>query len=300
MQRRFIFFINPISGTKGKEILLKKIQDKAAVQNVPYQVLPTNAAGNYYYLKEKISTEHITDIVICGGDGTIGKIAAVLVDEDVRVGIIPMGSGNGLALAANIPTQTDKALDLLFTGKARYIDAFFVNSIFSCMLCGVGFDGKVAHDFAAQSKRGLSTYIQQTLGNFFSATPYPFEVIHKGTAFSTDAYFISVANSNQFGNRITIAPKARLNDGLLDVVIVKKMSKMKLIFAVLKQLFKGVPIDIGNQNFHEKDILYFQSDKLIIHNLGSAPMHLDGDPAPSSKKIYFQVIPSAFKLIQPV
>ena len=300
MQRKIIYFINPISGTKKKESSLKIIEQRTQQQNIPFEFLNTNAQGNYYFLKNKIEQEGITDIVICGGDGTVSKVAASLIDEDVNIGIIPMGSGNGLALAAKIPTDINKALDVIFTGKGRYIDAFFINDVFSCMLCGLGFDAQVAHDFARQTSRGLGTYIKQTLGNFITASPYPFEIVNKGKSFATDAFFISIANSNQFGNHFTIAPKANLNDGLLDIVIVKKMSKMRMIWAILKQIMAGKINEQDERTFHKKDVLYFQTTQLIIHNLTQAPLHIDGDPSNTAKKLVIKIIPDAFKLIQPV
>ena len=115
MQRKIIYFINPISGTKKKESALKIIEQRTQQQNIPFEFLDTNAQGNYFFLKNKIEQEGVTDIVICGGDGTVSKVAASLIDEDVNIGIIPMGSGNGLALAAKIPRETNKALDVIFT-----------------------------------------------------------------------------------------------------------------------------------------------------------------------------------------
>ncbi len=300
MQRKIVYFVNPISGTKEKNSALKVIEERTQQQNIPYQILPTNAQGNYFFLKEKIEKEGITDIVVCGGDGTVSQVASSLIDEDVNIGIIPMGSGNGLALSAKIPKDVNKALDVIFTGKGRYIDAFFINNVFSCMLCGLGFDAQVAHDFAKQPSRGLSTYIKQTLGNFIDARPYPFEIVNEGKSFATEAFFISIANSNQFGNNFTIAPKASLNDGLLDIVIVKKMSKMRLLLAVLKQIMAGKINDHPDRTFHKKNVLYFQTPILIIHNLASAPLHIDGDPANTAKRLVIKIIPDAFKLIQPV
>ena len=299
MTRRIIYFINPISGTRGKEKLVKKIEQRTSLQNIPFEILTTNAEGNYFFLKDKINNEGVTDIVVCGGDGTVSQIASGLMEEDVNIGIIPMGSGNGLALAANIPKQIDKALDVIFTGKASYVDSFFINSSFSCMLCGLGFDAQVAHDFARQPKRGLATYIKQTVINFISARPYTFELVNKGQSFTTEAYFISIANSNQFGNQFTIAPQASLNDALLDIIVVKKMSKLRVIWAVIKQVRRGKIKEYDAKTFHKKHVLYFQTEKLIIHNVDNAPLHIDGDPVSTAKKFMIEIIPNAFKLIQP-
>ena len=300
MARKIIYFINPVSGTKGKGSLIRLIEKKTTSQNIPFEILHTNAQGDYFFLKQKIEEENITDIVICGGDGTVSQIAGCLIDEAINIGIIPMGSGNGLALAAKIPTNPSKALDLIFNGKASYIDSFFINSTFSCMLCGLGFDAQVAHDFAVQGKRGLMPYIKQTFNNFFTAKPYSFDIVNQGKSFNTDAYFISIANSNQFGNNVTIAPQASLSDGLLDVVVVKKMSKFKLLWVVFKQIRNGQIEEYNELTVQHRDVLYFQTPRLIIHKLEGAPLHIDGDPAETARKFSIQIIPQAFKLIQPV
>ncbi len=139
-------------------------------------------------------------MIICGGDGTVNQITEALLGVKVNIGIIPLGSGNGLAFSAKIPHNVEAALEIIFNGKTGLIDAFYINSMFSCMLCGVGFDAQVAHNFSREKKRGLATYVKQSLKNFVSALPYTFSVSANGTSFMTDAFFISIANSNQFCN----------------------------------------------------------------------------------------------------
>lgn len=299
MARKIIYFINPISGTKVKDGVLALIDQKTKQQNIPFEILHTNREGNYEFLKVKIAEEGITDVVICGGDGTVSQVASALIDEPVNIGIIPMGSGNGLAFAAKIPAKPEKALEVIFKGTPVFIDSFLINSVFSCMLCGLGFDAKVAHEFSKQRKRGLANYIKLTVKNFFAAEPYHFEIVNKGETISVAAYFISIANSNQFGNQVTIAPKASLSDGLLDIVVVKKMSKWKLLAAVAKQLTRGKIAEYNEETFRKKEVLYFQTPRLVINNNHSAPLHVDGDPAETADKFVIQVIPRAFRLIQP-
>ena len=210
-----------------------------------------------------------------------------------------MGSGNGLAFAAKIPLNIFKALDLVFNGKASPIDGFYVNDTFGCMLCGLGFDAQVAHAFFNQKKRGLFTYINISMRHFFSSKYYAFNILVNNNSFSTDAFFISIANSNQFGNYVTIAPRASLNDGLLDVVIVKKRNKIQTIFSLLKQIGLG-KIQSCPQVFEkDKGVYYFQTEQIIIQNLGLAPLHIDGEPAETLPKIEIRILPNAFKLIQP-
>lgn len=299
MKRKFIYFVNPISGTKKKPQLLEIIKNKTSEKQIPFEILHTNAAGNYQYLNKKITDEKITDIIVCGGDGTVNQVANALQGVEVNIGIIPMGSGNGLAFAAKIPKQVNKALEIIFTGNAAFIDSFYINKQFSCMLCGLGFDAQVAHDFAKQNKRGLATYVKQSIKNFFSAKPYTFILSVDGNNLTTQAFFISIANSNQFGNNFTIAPQASLQDGLLDIVVVNEMSKMKMIWNVLKQIRIGQVRIYEDKKYHQKEIHYFQTKKLVIQNPQLAPLHIDGDPAVTADNFEIEIVEKAFKLIMP-
>ncbi|MEP6596880.1 MAG: YegS/Rv2252/BmrU family lipid kinase [Ginsengibacter sp.] len=299
MNRKILYFINPISGPPRRTSLQKTIREITLEQNIPFEIFPADKDGKYIYLKEKIKKEKITDVVICGGDGTVNQVAAALLGVDINIGIIPAGSGNGLAFAAKIPRSTVRALQIIFNGKSEYIDALYINNHFSCMLCGIGFDAQVAHDFSLEKKRGLVTYVKQSMKNFLKATPYVFDIAINEKSFSTEAFFISVANSNQFGNNFTIAPKASLSDGLLDIIVVKRMSKLKLLWAVLQQIRFGQVRQSEEINFHKKEVLYFQTDKLIIHNPLLAPLHIDGEPATTHKKFTIKILPAAFKLLQP-
>ena len=168
------------------------------------------------------------------------------------------------------------------------------------MLSGIGFDAKVAQDFATSATRGLFTYTQQSLINFFKAQPYQFEILIDGFSFFTDAYFISIANSNQFGNNVTIAPRASMSDGLLDIVIVRKMNKMILPFSVLLQVAGSNRLMQVIEYFEEKNIIYVQTDKISIRNPSHAPMHIDGEPTDTSAEFKITIIPHCFRLIQPL
>ncbi|HVK48566.1 MAG TPA: YegS/Rv2252/BmrU family lipid kinase [Pseudobacter sp.] len=297
MRRKIIYLINPISGTRGKTSLKELVVSKTKERKIPFEVLPTMIDGDYRFLKSKIKDDGITDIVVCGGDGSVNAVVHSLADMDVNFGIVPMGSGNGLAYAAGIPKNSAKALDIVFDGKPLPTDAFLVNEKFACMLCGLGFDAKVAHEFAEQPKRGLATYASLTTRNFFSAKAYPFKVKANGLSFTTEAFFISVANSNQFGNNFTIAPQAELSDGMLDVVIVKKIAKPLLLLTVLKQVIAGKIKKV--ENSLRSPVIYFQTDNLVIENIAEAPLHIDGEPRESIKNLAIRILPHHFKLIHP-
>jgi YegS/Rv2252/BmrU family lipid kinase len=297
MQRRIIYIINPIAGTRTKKDLQQYVEKATKAKGLPFQIFPSVASGDYSFLQTIIAEEKITDIVIAGGDGTVSQVVGSLMKEDVNFGIIPCGSGNGLALAAKISRTPEKALDVVFNGKASAIDGFYVNDHFACMLCGVGFDAKVAHEFANQPSRGLKTYASLVSKNFFSMVPYHFAIKSNGLEFSTEAFFISIANSNQFGNNFTIAPKALLSDGLLDIVIVKNSAKPVLLYNLVKQIIAGKIKKV--ESSLNLPIIYFQTKEIVIKNIDGAPIHLDGDPAETPEELKVEIKKKCFRLIQP-
>jgi diacylglycerol kinase family enzyme len=169
----------------------------------------------------------------------------------------------------------------------------------STHVCGLGFDATVAHDFSKHKTRGLHTYTKLAIKNFLSAKPYSFIAEVDEKKINVDAFLICIANSNQFGNNFKIAPEASIYDGLLDIVVLKKTSKPEIVLSFIKQIILGQIQNISSKDFDKKNILYFQTKKLKIKNLELAPLHIDGDPAETSKEFSIEILPSVYKLIQP-
>jgi YegS/Rv2252/BmrU family lipid kinase len=299
MERKLLFLVNPISGTRTKEKLIAFISEKLNAVNISFDIDYTNAFGNYTLLKEQVVAKRITDIIIVGGDGSVNQIVRAFAELRLRFGILPVGSGNGLARAAGIPTKIKRALQVIIEGNTMPVDAFTINDKFSCMLSGLGFDAQVAHNFARKAKRGLFNYTKESLLHFFKAQPYSFEIKLPDFGFFTDAFLISIANSNQFGNNVTIAPQAKLNDGLLDVIVVQKMHKVKLPYAVLKQLSGNNKMQQLVQDMEHKNIIYFQTPSLEISNLKLAPLHIDGEAVATAQNLSIKVLPGYFTLFVP-
>ncbi len=297
-ERKILYLVNPVAGTLKKQSLIEYVQKINKENNIQHEIILTNANGNYDFIKEKINNEFFTDVVIVGGDGTVNQVVNALRDINLKFGIIPYGSGNGLAYAAGISKRPSKAMELILQGNSKPVDAFLINGHFSCMLSGIGFDARVAHEFAAKTSRGLLAYTQQSILQYFKAQPYQFEIKIDDFSFFIDAFFISIANSNQFGNHVTIAPKASLNDGLLDVVIVQKMNKIKLPFAIMRQLNGNNKLQKLVDDISKKSILYFQTTSLQIRNLKLAPLHIDGEPVETSAELNVEIIKDCFQLIQ--
>lgn len=299
MKRTLLFLINPIAGTRSKDSLEIYLKNKTEAAELPYVILHSKRNMDAYFLQQAAEDANATDVIACGGDGTVNLAAQAFHNTNINVGIIPVGSGNGLARCAGIPLKPGGAFKIILDGKIQHTDAFKVNDHFSCMLSGLGLDAAVAESFAKKTTRGLYTYTTQTLIQFFKANPYHFNIELPGLCFHSDAFFISIANSNQFGNNVTIAPKASLCDGLLDIVIVQKMVKAGIPLAVMKQLrgdnkLHSVADAVGKQN-----VIYLQTPSLNIVNKQLAPLHIDGDPCETVKDIKIQVIPGAFRLLVP-
>lgn len=298
MKRKLLYIVNPISGTRNKTSLQKIIETKTAAAGFESAIFPSVASGDYSFLYPIIEEKKFTDIIIAGGDGTINQAVNSLRKFELPFGIIPCGSGNGLAFSAGIPKNPERALQIIFNGNTEPCDAFILNESFACMLCGLGFDAQVAHDFANDPKRGLTTYIKKTISNFFTAKTYPFVLTANGKEIRTDALFITIANSNQFGNHFTIAPRASLKDGLLDIVVMTKQTKLNAVLQAFKQV-KGYNKLQEMDTLNEKgSVLYFQTAAIKIENPGLAPMHIDGDPVETKKQLQVQLLKSCFRLIQ--
>jgi YegS/Rv2252/BmrU family lipid kinase len=299
MKRKLLYIVNPISGTKNKSSLREIIETKTTEAGFEFAIYPSVESGNYSFLVPIIKEQNFTDVIIAGGDGTINQVVNFLRKLKIQFGIIPCGSGNGLAFSAGIPKNPEKALQIIFKGKSESCDAFLINETFACMLVGLGLDAQVAHDFANDHKRGLATYIKKTVSNFFTARTYPFVLKTNRKQIKLDALFISIANSNQFGNHFTIAPKASLNDGLLDIVVMAKQNKLIALLQAFRQ--------VGGYNQLQKlevinesaSVLYFQTSEIKIENPQLAPMHIDGDPVETSNEINMQILKDSFQLIYP-
>jgi len=299
LPRRFVFLINPISGTRSKAGLEAFLTRQCHLHEISFTFLQSTPHTTAAMVEMAVYDFKATDLVACGGDGTVNIAAAAAMAADVPLGIIPVGSGNGLARTAQIPLKPSLAFKVLLNGHRQVTDAFSINQHFGCMLSGLGMDAAVAERFAQSQRRGLYTYTTETLFQFFRANPYQFEVELADFSFFTDAFFISVANSNQYGNNMTIAPQASLSDGLLDVIIVQKMPKANLPFAIMRQMRHNKNLRQWVDQIGKQSILYFQVPSLNIKNHRHAPLHIDGDPSNTADIVKYKVLPGAFQLWVP-
>jgi diacylglycerol kinase (ATP) len=305
LSRKLLYIINPIAGNGSRGLLRKLIEEQTRTAGFDFECHDSAIGGDYEELLSQTSKSGFTDIIIAGGDGTINQVVGAFRHLNLPFGIIPCGSGNGLARAAKLSTDPSKALATIFSGTPRPIDGYTVNGQFACELTGLGFDGAVAHAYASSDTRGLNTYIRHAIKQFASAPSYKFNVRVLGQEIALDAYMITVANADQFGNKVTIAPHASLSDGLLDVVIVKKQNKIPLLWRAYRQLsgrnrpLRGEEIVASlSSGAQQQDIHYWQVPSIEIENLGGALIHIDGEPSEAISYTQLRVLPLAFTLIR--
>ncbi|PJF38513.1 MAG: hypothetical protein CUN55_17070, partial [Phototrophicales bacterium] len=215
----------PVSGTARKEHIVSAIHERFCLTNVHYDIVYTQAAGHASELAKKAIQEKYTAVVAVGGDGTVNEVAQVLIHSPLHLGIIPQGSGNGLARHLGIPMDTTKAIERLLSPKSMKIDAAKANGNYFFCTSGVGFDAHVSASFAARTHRGLSGYIFFALQEGFGYRPLTYTIEWHGRVLHTEAFLIAVANSTQYGNNAYIAPQADIQDGQLDVCIIKPFPK---------------------------------------------------------------------------
>jgi YegS/Rv2252/BmrU family lipid kinase len=305
LNRKLFYIINPIAGNGSRGSLRKQIEERTRKAGYDFECRDSAIDGNYDLIAHAIQSKGFTDIIIAGGDGTINQVVGALRYLELPFGIIPCGSGNGLARCAGLSTDPQEALDTIFSGSAMRTDGYTVNGNFACELTGLGFDGAVAHAYAQSATRGLNTYIRHAIKQFASAPSYRFIVRLFGQALSLDAYMITVANANQFGNKVTIAPYASLSDGLLDVIIVKKQHKLPLLWRAYRQLsgqnqpLRGEDIITSlSDKRNQQDIHYWQVSAIEIENLDDAMIHVDGEATSRVEKAKIEIAPSVFQLIR--
>jgi YegS/Rv2252/BmrU family lipid kinase len=305
LNRKLFYIINPIAGNGSRGSLRKQIEERTRKAGYDFECRDSAIDGNYDLIAHAIQSKGFTDIIIAGGDGTINQVVGALRYLELPFGIIPCGSGNGLARCAGLSTDPQEALDTIFSGSAMRTDGYTVNGNFACELTGLGFDGAVAHAYAQSATRGLNTYIRHAIKQFASAPSYRFIVRLFGQALSLDAYMITVANANQFGNKVTIAPYASLSDGLLDVIIVKKQHKLPLLWRAYRQLsgqnqpLRGEDIITSlSDKRNQQDIHYWQVSAIEIENLDDAMIHVDGEATSRVEKAKIEIAPSVFRLIR--
>lgn len=281
--------INPISGGKKKDWIAKEIIKKLSKTH-QIEIMFTEAPQHATTLAKEALGRHTDIIAVVGGDGSVNEVSQAIIGTDATLAIIPTGSGNGFARHLNIPLKVNEAIDLISNGKVEMIDTAKINNRSYLGVAGIGFDAEIGWAFDQFGYRGFFPYMLLTVKEFPKYQPAVYDLLIDGKHYLREAFLISFANSSQFGNGAFIAPKAKVNDGTLDIVIIKKFPSYETV-EIVSRLF--------NHTLHRSKYVEIIKCKEVIIKQKNLKAHIDGEPAFFPDGIEVKVEPSSLKVIIP-
>ena len=299
--KNIAFIINPVSGSKETQSAKKKLPKLIMQVLDQEQWLPnivfTERAGHATELAYQYARMGFDAVVAVGGDGTVNEVAKGLVkgyglpDTGYRtaLGILPMGSGNGFARHLNIPIKPQKALEMINHSEPISVDYGLANNKLFVSTCGTGFDALVADNFAGSNKRGFMTYLQNVLKEAFAYQPQNYHIVGDGLDVTHKAFLITFANANQWGYEALIAPKASIQDGKMDIMLMSSHALLGSASLALR-LFAG---SIDDSHFMDT----IRAKEVTLERESAAPFHIDGDPVEMEKDIHIKIVPDGLKVL---
>ena len=287
------FIINPISGGRSKAGFESWISSCPSLDSAQCNLLYTKRKGDAAALAEASKADAV---VAVGGDGTVNEVASALVRKEAAerlpaLGIVPFGSGDGLARHLKLPRKPRKALGVIGKGRELLMDSGVINGQPFFCTCGLGFDAAVAWAFARSGKRGLFQYIKQGLRLWKSYKALDYELLLDGRPLRRKAFLITFANANQWGNNSFIAPMASVCDGLLDITLLRPFPAWKLPLVALR-LMTG-------RLHRQKEVEAFRVRSALVKAAGETVIHYDGEPSLVSGNISVEVRPASLRVIVP-
>lgn len=288
--KKLVFIVNPISGTGSKELVPSIIDKHIDKTKNDVQVIFTEYAGHATEIARKCVEENVDIAVAVGGDGTVNEVARGLAESQTALGIIPCGSGNGLARHLMLPMSMKGALEVICKGEIHDLDYGIINEHPFFCTCGVGFDAFISQKFAEAGKRGPLTYIENVLLEGLKYKPETYELILDGNDTEPyKAFLISVANASQYGNDAYIAPQASMSDGFLDVVIMEP-------FDILEA--PQVGLNLMNKTLNKSSkIKCFKAKDIIIKRSASGAIHYDGDPINAEEVLHVTLRSKGIRIV---
>lgn len=287
--KRIAFIINPISGTKKKDKLPRLIQDNIDTSEFECYIHFTEYKGHGREMAQRFANEGYYAVVAIGGDGTVNEVAGGLIGTPTALGIIPVGSGNGLARHLHISMQPEKAIRMLNHSEIIQADYGFENGKPFFCTCGTGFDAFISSEFAKAGKRGLFTYIERMITGYFGYKSEHYQLVGNGIDIKTKAFVITFANASQWGNNAYIAPHASIQDGKMDIAI---LSNFPLIVApsLALQLFtKTIDKDMFMNTL--------KTDKIKLIREHEGVFHYDGEPVEEPAEIEIEIVRDGLNIL---
>jgi len=288
--KKVLFIINRFSGGAYRPSIEGRIIDYCAQNNIECTIEFTKARGHATELAQNASKKNEFNAVFAvGGDGTVNEVAQGLVGSEMAMGILPKGSGNGLARHLAIPMDFKKSLELISSSNIIKMDTFLVNGMLSVNVSGVGFDGHVASLFGKDGKRGLLGYSKLVMKEFISFQEFRIKVEIDDQLFHKKSFMVALANSSQFGNNARVAPQASVCDQWLDVCFVKKVP-----------LHRAIPFGynmFSGQLQKSSLVEIVKAKKISMWFENPMSFHIDGEAHPASSHLEIEIQPASLRMI---
>lgn len=288
MKRKALFIINPISGGKNKDNVPDLIEKNLDTSLFDYSIVFTDSAMHGNQLAADAVSQY-QYIIAVGGDGTVNEIASSLVGTKVAMGILPFGSGNGLARFLGIPMNTEKAIQNLNSQRVELIDAAKLNGQWFFNMAGMGFDAHISEVFSHDKTRGFGAYIRSSIReiNNYKSETYHIEI--DGAPYDREAFMLSFANSSQYGNNAHVSPDASVQDGLLDVCIIKP-------FPLYRFPEMGVRM-FTKTSTGSKYVEIIRGKHIVVKRNQPGPVHLDGEPQILGPETEINIVPASLNIV---
>ena len=290
-RKKLLAVINPISGTANKQYIPETITEVMDESKWDVMIRFTQRPGHATDLAKQAIKQGYYGVLAIGGDGTINEVAAALRDSDTALGIIPNGSGNGLARHLNIPIDVKLALEEIKNDRIEQFDYCMANQHPFFCTCGVGFDAHVSAKFAESKKRGPMSYLKNTLVEYLRYRSEEYSIETADQVLTERAFVIACGNASQYGNNAFITPNASMQDGLIDVTLIQPFTPLDT--AVLGILLFTKHID------QDTNIQSFRTPSLTIHRPKAGVMHIDGEPMMMEADIEVKCIHNGIKIFLP-
>ncbi len=289
MKKKIVFIMNPISGNSSKAGIPELIEKTIDKNKFDYQLKLTEYAGHASEIASQCKIDGIDVVVAVGGDGTVNEVGKAITNSETALGVIPCGSGNGLARHLMLPMNIKKAIEIVNQCVIHKLDYGIINQHPFFCTCGMGFDAFVSQKFAESGKRGPISYVENILREGLKYKPETYTIEGENGTTQYEAFLISCANASQYGNNAYIAPQASMSDGLLDVVIMEP-------FDVLEA--PQISIDMFNKTLDKSSkIKSFRCKTLRIHRDHPGVIHYDGDPVMTGQDITIRLVEKGINII---
>ena len=291
-KKRIIFIVNPISGTHSKDVIIRLVGELIDRDKYDHTIKKTEYAGHASEIAAQAVREGTDAVVAIGGDGTINEIGRSLIHTSTSLGIIPCGSGNGLARHLHIPMDPKGAIHVINNGLRKTIDYGIIDGHPFFCTCGVGFDAFISLKFADSGRRGLLAYHDNTLHESLNYQPETYEIENSEGTVHYKAFLIACANASQYGNNAYIAPQASLTDGMMDITILEPFTMLDV---------PSLSFQLFNRTLDQNSRIKTMKDKdIVIRRSREGVFHFDGDPTMGGKDLKVKIIHQGLNVIAPI